>query len=368
MKRRGQIGSLLLLLALLGAGAGLAAWKRADLAAQEAASASQPEPMETVSVAAALERDHQRTTTAIGTVHALRSVTLRNELAGTVREVALTPGQVVEEGTLLVALDVAVEQAELAAQEAQAALAETLLTRVQRALENRGASEVDVDRAKAERDVARANVARTRAVIERKTIHAPFRAKVGLADVHPGQYLNEGTVLTTLQGLDGAVHIDFSVAQGVAVGLHEGDHVAVAASGSETTLSAVIVALDALVDPGTRNAMVRARVDDPAAPTPGSSVRVRVPVGGAQRSVTVPASALRKGPTGDHVFVIDSDAKGQTRAHVRSVHGGALLGDEVVIESGLEVGEQVATSGSFKLREGVLVALVPSDAGASAPR
>ena len=368
MTRRGQIGSVLLLLTILGLGAGLAAWKRADLAAQEAASASQPEPQEAVSVALASEREFQRTTTAIGTVRALRSVTLRNELAGTVREVALVPGQVVEQGALLVALDVAVEEAELAAQEAQAALAETLFTRVQRALENRGASEVDVDRARADRDVARANVARTRAVIERKTIRAPFRAHVGLADVHPGQYLNEGSVLTSLQGLDAAVHIDFSVAQDVAAGLHEGDAATVAPSGSEASLTAVIVALDARVDASTRSAMVRARVDDPAAPRPGSSVRVRVPVGGTRRAVTVSASALRKGPTGDHVFVIGPDAQGRPRAHLRAVQSGALLGDDVVIESGLQLGEQVATSGSFKLREGVLVALVPSDAAASTPR
>lgn len=357
MRHRKQIGSGVLLLALVAAGAGLAAWKRDDRRAQQTASASQGEPIESATVAVAQEREHVRTTTAIGTVRALRSVTLRNELAGTVRAVALVPGEIVEAGTLLVALDVAVEEAELAAQAAQAALAETLLGRMQRARENRGASEADVDRARAEHDVALAQVARTRAIIERKTIRAPFRARVGLADVHPGQYLNEGTVLTTLQGIDEAVHVDFSVSQGVAASLREGATVAVDSNGAGPH-PATVVALDARVDPATRNAMVRARLDDPgAALTPGAAVRVRVPVGTARLAVTVPVSALRKGPAGDHVFVIAPDEGGRTRAEMRMVQGGAMLGDEVVIESGLAAGEQVAASGSFKLRDGVLVAI-----------
>src|SRR5688572_3854341 len=197
--RRRWLASSLLLLAILGSGAGLAAWKKASLQAADAAAAAQPEPMESVTVSVAKERLHTRTTTAIGTVLALRSITLRNEVPGTVHEVTLAPGQIVEAGTVLVALDVSVERAELRAQEAQAALAETLLARMERASEHRGASAMEVDRARAERDVARAQVERIKAVIARKTIRAPFRARVGLADVHQGQYLDAGALLTTLQ-------------------------------------------------------------------------------------------------------------------------------------------------------------------------
>ncbi|HEX6884208.1 MAG TPA: efflux RND transporter periplasmic adaptor subunit [Planctomycetota bacterium] len=352
----------LLLLLLAGTGAALAAWKRSDLERQAQASAAQPEPTEVVSAARARERQHQPATTAIGTVRALRSVTLQNELAGTVREVALVPGAVVEEGQLLVALDVAVEEAELEAQAAQVALTETLLGRMERAQANRGASEADVDRARAERDVALANVARTRAVIERKTIRAPFHARVGLADVHPGQYLDSGTVLTTLQGIDERVHVDFTVAQAVAAGLRAGLGVEVTLAPG-TTRTATIVALDARVDPSTRNALVRAELEGPELPTPGASVRVHVPVGPPRAAVTVPVSALRKGPAGDHVFVVEADAQGQPRARLRAVQGGALLGDEVVIDAGLAAGEEVATSGSFKLREGVRLVVHPEATG-----
>jgi membrane fusion protein, multidrug efflux system len=358
MNHRGWIGSSVLLATVAAVGVGLATWKYSSMQESNADSARQPEPMESVTVAVASEREHRHTTTSIGTVLALRSVTLRNELPGTVREVALTPGQIVDAGTVLVGLDVSVEEAELKAQEAQAVLAETVLRRTERLDRGRVTAEMELDRARAERDVALAQIARTKAIMARKTIRAPFRARVGLADLHPGQYLNEGTQLTTLQGVDDAVHVDFTVAQHVAAGLREGDSVEVFASSDSAPIPARIVALDARVDPATRNASVRARIEDAAlAPAPGASVRVRVPVGPSQTAVAVPVNALRKGPDGDHVFVIAPDKDGKPRAQMRNVESGTMLGDEVLILAGLSPGEQVAASGSFKLRETVLVAI-----------
>lgn len=130
----------------------------------------------------------------------------------------------------------------------------------------------------------------------RKTILAPFRARVGLADVHPGQYLEEGTVLTTLQGVDGAVHVDFTVTQAVAGTLKEGETVEVLATLDSAPVLAKIVALDSRVDPKTRNAGVRAKIEDATqAPSPGASVRVRVPVGPMRKVVSVPVSACAAG-------------------------------------------------------------------------
>lgn len=129
-RRRHWVGSILLPVLVLGMGVGLAAWKYDAIQDGQLASAKQPEPMETVTVAVAKEIEHRQTTTSIGTVLALRSITLRNELAGTVRDVRLVSGQIVEAGTVLVALDVSVEEAELKAQEAQAALAKTVHDRI----------------------------------------------------------------------------------------------------------------------------------------------------------------------------------------------------------------------------------------------
>jgi len=343
----------------------LGGWKYNSLRVAEAASANQPEPTETVAAAVATARPHQETASAIGTVLAPRSIALRNEVAGTVRYVGLEPGRIVDAGALLVAFDVSVESAELRAQEAQARLAQTSLERVDRMASRGAASAMELDNARAERDVALAQVARTRALIARKTIRAPFRARVGMSDVHLGQFLESGTQLTTLQGVDGAVHVDFDVSQSVAAGMRRGEPVRVISGATE--IPARVVAVDARVDPATRNAVVRAELPDLALlPAPGSSVRVLVPIGPARDAVVVPVSALRKGPGGDHVFVIAPAKDGKTRAQLRLVTSGPVLGDEIVIVGGLAAGERVAASGSFKLRDAVLVAV--AEPAASQPK
>lgn len=358
MIRRNRIASLSLIAAVVVTGTALAAWKHSALNDAEAAAAHLPEPVESVEIAVAQERPHRRTTTAIGTVVATRSISVRNELPGTVRRVALSPGQIVEPGTVLVALDVAVEEADLRALQAQAQLAETQYSRMLRMATQRAASEMEVDSARAERDVALAQIARIEAVIERKTIRAPFRARVGISDVHPGQYLNEGTYLTTLQGVDDSAYIDFAVAQQVAASLRAGESVDLVAGAEARPVQASIVAVDARVDPATRNATVRAEIKDLSqAPAPGASVRVQVPVSEMRLAVTIPASALRKGPDGDLVFVVAEDRDGRTRANARRVLVETMAGDEVVIREGVTTGERVAASGSFKLRDAVLVAV-----------
>ncbi|MGE0645435.1 MAG: efflux RND transporter periplasmic adaptor subunit [Nitrospira sp.] len=365
MNHPNWIGSIILVLVVLLLGVGLAAWKYESIQNEQAASANQPEPMESVTVAVARTIDHRPTSTSIGTVLALRSITLKNELPGTVREVRLVPGQIVEAGTLLVALDVSVEEADLRAQEAQVALAKTVLARRQNLSQELATTQEEVDRARADLDIARAQIARTKAIIAKKMIRAPFRVRVGIADVHPGQYLDEGTLLTTLQGVGEGVHVDFAVPQQVAGGLRVRDTVEILAADNTPAVTAKIVAIDARVDPTTRNAMVRARIEGTNVPAPGASVRVRVPVGPLRTVIAIPISALRKGPGGDQVFVIAPGTDGRTRVQSRQVESGTMFGDEIAILSGLTAGERVAALGSFKLRDGILVAI--ADASQSKP-
>lgn len=355
---RRALGSALLLATVVGVGFGLAALKRGQQAAAAAAAAGMPEPAESAEATQVVAKPYTKTSTAIGTVRALRSITLQNELPGTVHVVHLETGKIVAPGELLVELDVAVETAQLQAQQAEARLAETMLGRMERALESQGASAADVDRARAERDMAVANVRRLEAVIEQKRLRAPFKARVGFVDLHVGQYLEPGTRITTLQGIDDAVHVDFAVTQEIATRLLPGTEIEVVTAPGTAPAHAHIVAVDAKVDTTTRNTWIRAELHSAGPqPQPGASVRVRVPVAEPRDVATVPVSALRRGPGGSSVFVLQPDREGKLRAHERRVTSGAVLGDEVVVESGLELGETVATAGSFKLREGALVVL-----------
>lgn len=360
---RRRVASLVLVVVLLATGTVLAAWKHSRLVHER--SATQPEPVAVVTVATATPTEHRETTTAIGTVLALESITLRNELPGTVHHVSLTPGAIVEAGTVLVALDTSVEMADLHALRAQAALAETTLRRHVYLRQHEANAEAEVDQARAQRDVTLAQVERLKAIIAKKVIRAPFRARVGLADVHVGQYLNEGVQLTTLQGVSDEENVDFSVPQSVAAALDHGASVEIVTADGAEPISARIVAIDAKVDPGTRNAMVRARIAGTGElPAPGASVRVQVPLGATSKAVAVPATAVRKGPGGDHVWVLAADPGGTLRAHERAVSSGPLVGDSVLILKGLSPGEQVAASGSFKLRESAKVQPTPVSASA----
>jgi membrane fusion protein, multidrug efflux system len=348
-----RMGSILVI-AVIGCGVALALWKRSELHREDIAMARQPEAAEVVSTAIALAREYRPTASSIGTVVALRSITLRNELPGTVRSVPLESGDVVEAGAVLVVFDTRVEEAELAAQRAEAELSEARLRRVRELVTQRAMSVDELDSALAQQQVKAAQIERTQAVIARKTLRAPFRARVGIADVHPGQYLEEGTPLTTLQGIDPFVYVDFVVAQHVAAGLRAGTSVDVVGDSGQA-VSARIVAIDARVDSQTRNATVRARIDATDAMPPGASVRVRFATSATHTGIAVPANALRRSPEGDHVFVLAADSTGSTRARRRLVRTGAVLGDEVLIEKGLAAGEQVAASGSFKLRDAALI-------------
>ena len=184
--------------------------------------------------------------------------------------------------------------------------------------------------------------------------------------MHPGQYLNEGAELTTLQGVADAVHVDFKVSQAVAASLHEGARVSIVTADGVAPIEARILAIDARVDPTTRNAKVRAQLGGHNPPAPGSSVRVQVPVGGPVTAMAIPVSALRKGPGGDHVWVVSADSTGKSRAHSRPVVSGPVLGDTVLILDGLTDGEQVAASGSFKLRDAIRVEAQSTSAATAA--
>ena len=232
---RGWIGSTLLLGLIVATGAGLAAWKYSDTAAKsEAAAANQPEPMEV---------DHRGGRRRSGSTAARRprsgpcSRCARSRCATSWRAPC---------GRSRSPRARSWRPARCSSRSTSRSSRPSWRPRRRRrpsprrrstgwrvCSEHQATSQEEVDQARAERDVALAQMARTRAIIARKTIRAPFRARVGIADVHPGQYLNEGTELTTLQGVAEAAHVDFTVAQRVAAGLRVGDSVGVLAAGRQ---------------------------------------------------------------------------------------------------------------------------------------
>jgi len=344
--------------AVLAIALGLGGWKYLQMK-KGMASGGGFEPTEFVQMATATVGPFQRTMTAVGTVQAIQHVTIANEVVGKVLSVGFESGQVVEQGHVLLTLDSATEQADLKSLQAMTVLAKASYERWSQVMESNAGSKQELDKAKAELDQSMARVEQLKAIIEKKEIRAPFRGRVGLRDTHPGQYLAEGTRITTFQGLDENVYVDFSMPQARAVATPVGAKVTVLVMGHE--LDATVTAVDAQIDLATRNARVRATMPSfQNRLVPGMFVDVRIPLGEAQDVVKVPTSAVRRAPFGDFVFVISPEGKDahghdKLKAHQRFVKVAGSMGQDVIIGEGLKARERIAADGSFKLREGVTV-------------
>jgi membrane fusion protein (multidrug efflux system) len=340
------------------AGLGFVKFQQIQTAMAEGAAFQPPPEAVTTIVAEAVE--WPATLSAIGTMAAVQGVTVSADLPGTVEQIAFDSGHAVAAGALLAVLDTRQERAQLAAFEAQRELARVTFDRMQGLLNERVVSRAEFDRATAEYRQTDAQVAEVRAVIERKTIRAPFAGILGIRQVNLGQYLAGGDALVSLQSVN-PIYVNFGVPQqsagripvGRAVRITTGDLGGVEAAGRVT-------AIDSLVDEATRNIQVQATLANPGGRLrPGMFVQAEVVLGPAARMVALPASAISYAPYGDSVFVVGdlTGEDGRTYRGVRQqiVTLGPSRGDQVAIRSGITPGDEVVTSGVFKLRNGAAV-------------
>jgi membrane fusion protein (multidrug efflux system) len=348
---------------------GLGYYKYLEINAAIAAAEASPEPREAVEAVRVRRGEWAASTRAVGTVVALRQVEIRNELAGTVVEMDFASGDIVEGGQVLVRLDTREEDASLAAAQAEARLAEAIFDRRDRLRSSPAVSALDLDRAREELAAATARASNLEAVIAKKTLVAPFRARVGLTDLQPGAYLDAGTRIAMLQGVDRDAFVDFSLPQDMALAIRPG--VSVSLTGPQIpggSVSAEIVAEDASVDANNRAVRFRAiarGLGDTL--RPGAFVDVVALTAPPRPALLVPLTALRRAPYGEHVFALVEE-DGQPRARQRVVQTGAVQGTDIVVTEGLAEGELIAGAGSFKLREGLLVEMTHPPKGGEPSR
>ena len=352
---------MILMLVVVGAiltALGTVKFKQIQTAIAEGSS-FQPPPEAVTTVVAASER-WEATLEAIGTVTAVQGVVVSADLPGIVERIAFESGHTVRKGEVLVKLDARQEEAQLRAAQAQLELARVQLERM-RGLRAKGVtSQAEYDAAAAAFTQAEARVGEIRATLDRKTIRAPFAGILGIRQVNLGQYLNAGDPVVPLQSLD-PIYVDFAVPQQQVASLRAGTEVAVTADGAAgVSATGEVTAVDSIVDPATRNVQVQATFDNRAgALRPGMFVEVRMATGEGAPVVALPASAISYAPYGDSVFIVEpmQGPGGQEYRGVRQqfVTLGAGRGDQVAILAGVEPGQEVVTSGVFKLRNGAAV-------------
>jgi membrane fusion protein, multidrug efflux system len=343
---------------LIVAALGLVKFKQIQTAiAQGAAFRMPPEAVTTI---VAAQEEWPSTLTAIGTVAPVHGVTVSADLPGVVDRIAFDSGQRVRQGDVLAVLDTRQERAQLAAAEAQRELARINFERMQGLLNDRVISIAEFDRATADHRQAEARVGEIAATIARKTIRAPFAGVLGIRKVNLGQYVSGGDPLVTLESLN-PIYVNFGVPQQSATDMRPGRSVRVTADGlAGTNLAGRITAVDSVVDEKTRNVQVQATFANPDGSLhPGMFVQMEVMLGENRSVVSLPASAISYAPYGDSVFIVaDLNGEGGQRykgVRQQFVKVGGTRGDQIAIVSGVKPGEEVVTSGVFKLRNGAAV-------------
>ncbi|HXG59287.1 MAG TPA: efflux RND transporter periplasmic adaptor subunit [Thermoanaerobaculia bacterium] len=350
-----------MLLMLLSVGAFLAViggMKFFQIKAAMAQGAYQPPP-EAVTTIIAKQEEWLSALEAIGTVEAVNGVTVSADLPGVVEGIHFASGQPVAKGAVLVTLDTRQERAQLASAEAQLELAKIDLDRKRGLLERQILSQASYDEVAANYKSAEARVAEIRATIARKTIRAPFSGVAGIRQIHLGQYLAGGAPIVSLQSLR-PVYVNFTLPQQEIGRIAPNTPVEATSDAFDGAEKGRVAAFDSVVDESTRNVRVQAVFDNASGRLrPGMFVEIHLARGTRTPVVPLPASAISYAPFGDSVFIVE-DVKGPDGKTYRGVRQqfvklGPSRGDQVAVLTGVKPGEEVVTSGVFKLRPGAAV-------------
>lgn len=339
---------LLLLVALLG---GVKAAQIGSLISFGKRAQAAGPPPETVNTFVAQQQSWDQTLSSVGSVAAARGVSISNDTPGIVYRIDFESGATVREGQMLVELDTRVERAQLASARARQELASANLARTRALVESKSLPQSQLDNDKAQFDGATADANALEAQIERKTVRAPFSGKLGIRLINVGQYLGPGTPITVIESSD-ATYVDFDLPQEdlslVSVGMPV--RFSVRSQSESRSSEGAVYAIDPEVDPSTRNIKVRATV--PAKDSwlqPGMFVDVAVVEPHQEGVVAVPSTAVVHASYGDSVFVVEDDPAGKI-VRQQFVRVGPVRGDFVAIVEGVTAGQVVVSGGAFKLR------------------
>jgi len=315
-------------------------------------------PPQSVSTLTATSEDWQQELTAVGSLRAINGADISSELAGIVDTLSFDSGSDVEAGAVLAHLRDEDDVAHLNALEASEKLAQVTLGRDLKQLKAQAVSQATVDTDIATLDSAKAQVVQQQAVLDKKTIRAPFAGHLGIRQVDMGQYLNPGAAIVTLQQLD-PLYVDFNVPEKSLGQIAIGEKATAKTDAvPDASFDGEISAINSKVDEATRNVQVRAVFKNPGHKLlPGMFAAVTLTIGDVQKQLTLPQTAITYNPYGDTVFVVAKDDKGKPIAQQNFVTLGATRGDQVAILSGIKDGDEIVTSGQLKLRNGIPLAI-----------
>ena len=316
------------------------------------------QPAQTVTAGKASFSAWQPKIAAVGTLRAVKGADLSLEVAGVVGQIAFSSGDDVEAGVLLLKLRSDDDLAKLQSLQATAELNEITFERDQKQLKLQAVSQATIDTDAANLKNAKAQVAQQQAILDKKTLRAPFAGHLGIRAVDLGQYLGAGTVIVTLQALD-PIFMDFFVPQQAVDQVKIGEQIAVKVDAyKDQTFAGEISAINPKVDASSRNVQVRATLKNADHRLlPGMYATVEIPTGAPENLITLPQTAISFSPYGDTVYIVDdkgagADGKPQLVARQSFITTGATRGDQMAVLKGVGEGDLIVTSGQLKLHNG----------------
>jgi len=340
---------------VLGAVFGFQAFKSVMIAKFMATLSNPPQTVSTTIAASQVWRSQLE---AVGSLRAVNGANLSGQVAGIVSAVHFESGADVKKGDLLLELQAEDDKAHLDALKATASLARITFERDSSLVKTNAVSQQTVDTDKGNLANAEALVAQQQALVNYKSIAAPFSGRLGIRQVDLGQYLAAGTTIVTLQQLD-PIFVDFYLPQQALAQIKVGQEVTGKVDTyPNKTFVGQIAAINSLVDTTTRNVQVRATMQNHEnLLLPGMFATIEIDTSAPQKFVTLPQTAIAYNSYGNIVYLIDEkgkDDKGQPRLAARQtfVTTGATRGDQVAVLSGVKDGDVVVTAGQIKLRNG----------------
>ncbi|WP_046331307.1 efflux RND transporter periplasmic adaptor subunit [Polynucleobacter duraquae] len=296
---------------------------------------------------------------SVGNVRAFRGVELSTEIGGLVQNVYIKSGMDVKEGELLIKLNDASDVAQLNSLKALADLAQVINERDRQQLEIQAISKNVFDTSKADAKSKQAQVEQQTALVAKKNLKTPFSGRVGIVMINPGQFVNPGDKLLTLQTLD-PIFVDFNLPQSNAEQIQVGQEIVVTTDAFKgASFTGKITAVSPKVDTNTRNIQIEAQLANPDKKIlPGMFANVNIKLGDQVKLLTLPQTAVTYNPYGSTVFIAkptgkkDKQGKPALEAQQVFVTTGLTRGDQVAILKGVEEGATVVTSGQLKLKNG----------------
>ncbi len=314
-------------------------------------------PPATVTTMVVSDDEWQPQLMASGSLRAYRGVELSTEVNGIIKSVFVKSGMDVKEGTLLMALVQDADLAQLHALQAQADLAKVVNERDRQQLAIEAISKNAFDSSSADYKAKAAQVEQQVALVAKKNLKAPFSGRVGIVSTNPGQFINSGDKILTLQTID-PVFVDFTLPQNVASQIKKDQVVNVVSDGfGNQIFKGKITAVSPKIDTNTRNIQVEALVSNPDKKLlPGMFANLKVDLGDKVRYITVPQTAVTYNPYGSVIYIAKQgtakDGKPSTEAQQVFVTTGPTRGDQVAILKGIQIGDTIVTSGQLKLKNG----------------